>query len=133
MLTLPPRLDPSLHSLFTRFSFSRLSESLEQAIKGGLIFSHTQGAYRSSTVFWVKLTIFRMSWRGGGNIFCGSVVSKIPITWRYSFVLPTADKGFPGLPVYSFGRCYSPSTSFRAFSLGRATENSVTRSVFSKP
>ena len=27
----PPRLDPSPHSLFTRFSFSRLSESLEQA------------------------------------------------------------------------------------------------------
>ena len=103
----------------------------------GLFFSplHGQSAVEN---FWSR-----------DNIFCGSVVLKIPTDtdWRWSFVLPTAEKRkkpkekFPPSSHFlgqgfswvtrkasaGFNRCQH---RFAFSSLGIATQNSVTRPVF---
>ena len=82
-------------------------------------------------------------------MFCGSAVSKIPSTWRLSFVLHgfftrlrkeknlkksfhllliSSDKAFLELPVIASAGFTRFQHRFAFFSLEKATENSVTRS-----
>ena len=52
---------------------------------------------------------------------------------RLHLLLISSDKAFPGLPVIASAGFTRRQHRFAFFSLGRATEDSVTRSVFSKP
>ena len=79
------------------------------------------------------------------------MVSKIPTMWCYSFVLLAAekkkkklkksfhllliswDKALNGLPVIASSGFTCRQHSFALFSLGRVTENGITRLLFSKP
>ena len=101
----------------------------------GVTFSHTLGTYWSSTVFLVKVTIFRMSSEcgaggGGGEgltksdhliaLLCLCDFERKQREEKFSPASYFLGQDFSWVTRNSFGRFYSPSTPFRAFLFGES-------------